>query len=188
MSPIHPEYFKLPPLKQDYELAKKLLADAGHSGGVTVKIDLGQAEDWHLSVCQGMREQLAPAGINLELNPMPGATYWDVWDKTPFGFTSWTHRPLGVMVLNLGYRSGVPWNESAYSNPEFDAALDVASGLVDVNERRKAMEKVQTILQNDAVIAQPLWRAVFTATSNKVHGYAAHPTQYHQFQQTWIES
>ena len=24
----------------------------------------------------------------------------------PFGFTAWAHRPLGFMVLALGYRSG----------------------------------------------------------------------------------
>ncbi|NIR99343.1 MAG: ABC transporter substrate-binding protein, partial [Gammaproteobacteria bacterium] len=60
---------------------------------------------------QSMREMWAAAGIDVTINVMPGAQYWEVWDKTPFGFTGWTHRPLGVMVLNLGYRSGVPWNE-----------------------------------------------------------------------------
>ena len=45
-----------------------------------------------------------PAGIRLAINIMPGGTYWDRWISTPFGFTSWTHRPLGVQVLNLAYR------------------------------------------------------------------------------------
>ena len=64
---------------------------------------------------------------------MPGGTYWDRWLSTPFGFTSWTHRALGVQVLNLAYRSGVAWNETSYSNPEFDRLLDKAGGLADVN-------------------------------------------------------
>ena len=187
VAPIHPEYFQLPTLKPDIEKAKALLAEAGHSN-LTIKIDLGSAEAWHLAAMQGFKEQLAPAGITLELNPMPGASYWDVWDKTPFGFTSWTHRPLGVMVMNLAYRSGVPWNESAYSNPEFDKALDEAGAILDVNERRKAMEKVQKIIQDDAVIAQPLWRAIFSAASKNVMGYKVHPTQYHQFQDVWLAS
>jgi peptide/nickel transport system substrate-binding protein len=185
VSPIHPEYFQLPALKPDIEKAKALLAEAGHSS-LTIKIDLGQAEAWHLAAMQGFKEQLAPAGINLELNPMPGASYWDVWDKTPFGFTSWTHRPLGVMVLNLGYRGGVPWNESGYNNPEFDKVLDEAGAILDVNERRRAMEKVQKILQDDAVIAQPLWRAIFSAAAKNVQGYQVHPTQYHQFDKVWL--
>ena len=153
-----------------------------------MKIDLGSAEAWHLAAMQGFKQQLEPAGITLDRNPMPGASYWDVWDKTPFGFTSWTHRPLGVMVLNLGYKSGVPWNESAYANPEFDKALADASSILDVNERRAAMEKVQKILQDDAVIAQPLWRSIFTATNDKVKGYKAHPTQYHLFKDVWLDA
>ncbi len=185
---IHPEYFQLPKPKPDPAAAKALLAEAGHPDGLTIKIDLGAAEAWHLAAMQGFKQQLEPAGITLDLNPMPGASYWDVWDKTPFGFTSWTHRPLGVMVMNLAYRSGVPWNESAYSNPAFDAALDKASSILDVNERRAAMEEVQSILQNDAVIAQPLWRSIFTATTDKVKGYHAHPTQYHLFQKVWLDA
>ena len=188
VAPIHPEYFKLAPLKPDIEKAKALLNEAGFGGGLQLKIDLGSADAWHLAAMQGFREQCAPAGIDLQLNPMPGASYWDVWDKTPFGFTSWTHRPLGVMVLNLGYRGGVPWNESAYNNPDFDAALDEAGSILDVGERQKAMEKVQKILQDDAVIAQPLWRAIFSATGKNIKGYALHPTQYHQLQDVWVEA
>ena len=183
---IHPEYFELPPIKQDHQKAKALLAEAGLDDGLRLKIDLGTADAWHVAAMQAFKEQLEPAGIELELNPLPGAEYWDVWDKTPFGFTSWTHRPLGVMVLNLGYRSGVPWNESGYANPEFDKALDTAGGILDVGERRAAMERVEQILQDDAVIAQPLWRAVFSATSKQVRGYEMHPTQYHQFNKVWL--
>jgi peptide/nickel transport system substrate-binding protein len=90
-------------------------------------------------------------------------------------------------VLNLGYRCGVPWNESNYCNAEFDKKLTEAGSILDPNERRKAMEEVEQILQNDAVMVQPLWRAVFSATSNKVRGYKAHPTLYHQFENVWLD-
>jgi peptide/nickel transport system substrate-binding protein len=139
-------------------------------------------------VCEIFREQLAPAGIRLNINLMPPAQYWEIWDKTPFGITAWTHRPLGTMVLSLGYRCGVPWNESHYCNPEFDAALDAAEATLDVEERRKLMEKVESILQRDAVIVQPLWTPKFFVGSAKVKNLHAHPTQYHQFHRVWIEA
>ncbi|MFQ5773590.1 MAG: ABC transporter substrate-binding protein [Kiloniellaceae bacterium] len=184
---IHPEYAKLPPLKQDYDLAKKLLADAGYEDGIKLSINVGNATGaWEQDTMQALKEQLAPAKINLELNLMPSAQYWEVWDKAPFSFTAWTHRPLGVMVLNLAYRTGVPWNEADYSNPEFDKALDVASALLDVEERRKAMYTCEKILQDDAIIAQPLWRAVFTAADKRVKGFHKHPTNYHQFFRVWL--
>ena len=188
VSPIHPEYFQLPGMTRDVEKAKALLAEAGVQLPLRVKIDLGQAEAWHLGAMQEYKQQLEPAGIILDLNPLPGASYWDVWDKTPFGFTQWTHRPLGVMALNLGYKSGVPWNESGYSSAEFDAALAEASATLDVTERRAKMERVQKILQDDAVIAQPLWRSVFSATTDKVKGYELHPTFYHQFHKVWLDT
>ena len=137
---------------------------------------------------EAWKAQLTPAGIDLQLNVMPGAQYWDLWDKTPFGFTSWTHRPLGVMVLNLAYRSGVPWNETGYNNPDFDAMLDDASATLDVDERRKKMEGIEKLLQNEVIFVQPLWRAVFTAAHNRVKGFGAHPTVYHIWNGVWLES
>ena len=90
------------------------------------------------------------------------------------------------MVLNLAYRSGVEWNETHYSNPEFDRLLDSASGMLDADERRTTMARLQRILQDDAVIAQPLWRSVFAAGHKKVQGYTLHPTIYHQLNAVWI--
>ena len=135
-----------------------------------------------------MKEQLANIGVTLNLNVIPSSKYWEIWDKTPFGFTAWTHRPLGTMVLSLGYRSGVPWNESRYASAEFDAALDKAETLVDVDKRRAAMEEVERIIQTDAVILQPLWTPKFFAANEKVKGLEAHPTQYHQFHKVWIDA
>lgn len=178
VAPIHPEYFKLPPLKQDLEKARQLYKESGHKGELS--IDTNNDQKWEVDAIQAMVEMWKAAGINVKINVMPGSQYWKIWDKTPFGMTGWTHRPLGVMVLNLGYRSGVPWNESQYSNPEFDKALDDAGATLDVAERKKKMEKVERILQEDAVISQPLWRSVFTAGSTKVHGFKMHPTIYHQ--------
>jgi peptide/nickel transport system substrate-binding protein len=139
-----------------------------------------------MAAMQVFKEMCAPAGITLHLNDMPGPSYWEIWDKVPFGFTSWTHRPLGVMTLELGYRSGVPWNETKYANPAFDRALDLAAATLDVNERRKHMAVVQKILQDDAVIAQPFWRSIFSAITRRVQGYATHPSLYHHFNGVWL--
>lgn len=188
VSPIHPEYAKLPTMKRDIEGAKKLLAEAGHGDGLTLTVDVGNTNGpWQQQCCEILKEQLAPAGINLNLNVMPSSKFWDIWDKTPLGLTAWTHRPLGTMVLSLAYRSGVPWNESAYSNPKFDAALNEAEALVDAKERSAKMAEVQGILQEDAVMVQPVWQPKFFVAHNKLKGLKAHPTQYHQFNQVWID-
>ena len=89
-------------------------------------------------------------------------------------------------MLSLGYRSGVPWNETHFSSTEFDSALDEAEATLDVEERRAKMETVERLLQEAAVIIQPFWRPVFTMAKDYVQGYPAHPTQYHQFNRVWL--
>lgn len=186
---IHPEYFKLPDYNQDIEAARKLLADAGHANGVTVKCNVGNTQGpWEQDSIAVLKEDCAKAGITIEINPMPAAQYWDVWNKAPFSLTSWTHRPLGTMVLSLAYRTGVPWNETNYANPEFDRLLTNAESKLDVAERRAAMEAVEKTLQDDAIMVQPFFRAVFSAHTDKVKGYQTHPTLYHQFHKVWIDA
>ncbi len=186
---IHPEYYKLEKPKQDIAKAKKLLAEAGYPKGIELTMDIGNTSGpWQTQCGEIFKEQLAKAGIKLNLNVMPSSKYWEIWDKTPFGMTEWTHRPLGIMVLSLGYRSGVPWNETAYSNPEFDKALDKAEAIVDPEERSKAMKDVQKILQDDAVMVQPVWVPKFCVARKTVKNYFPHPTQYHLFHKTWLDS
>jgi len=185
---IHPEYAPLAPFKRNVAEAKKLLAEAGHGDGLDLTINVGNTNGtWEQDSCVVLKQNLAEAGINLTVNVMPAAKYWEQWDKAPFSLTSWTHRPLGTMVLALAYRSGVPWNETSYNNPDFDKALTIAESILDVEERRKAMVEVEQILQDDAIMVQPFFRAVFSAVSDKVRGYEQHPTVYHQWHKVWLD-
>ena len=186
---IHPEYFKLAAYKQDIAEAKRLLAEAGHGNGLEISCNVGNTSGtWQQDSVAVLKEDAAKAGIKININVMPAAQYWDVWDKAPFSLTEWVHRPLGTMVLSLAYRTGVPWNETGYANPKFDAELNKAESLLDVEKRRVAMEAVEQTLQDDAIMVQPFFRGRFSAANNKVHGYYMHPTVYHQFHKVWIES
>jgi peptide/nickel transport system substrate-binding protein len=178
VSPVHPEYAKLPVMTRDVAKAKKLLAEAGHPNGIDVEIVARPQPAWELLAVQTMVEQWKEAGIRVKINVMPSTQYWEVWTKVPFGFTTWAHRPLGVMSLALAYRTGVPWNESKYSNAEFDRLLAQAEGTLDVNSRREIMTRLEAILQDDGPIVQPVWRAIFTFHDKRVLGFRPHPTLY----------
>jgi peptide/nickel transport system substrate-binding protein len=178
VSPIHPEYAELAPMTRDVAASKALLAEAGFPDGIDLEIAANADETWEVDAVQTMVEQWREAGIRCKINVMPGSAFWDVWDKVPFGMTNWTHRPLGVMVLALAYRTGVPWNESAYSNPEFDRLLTKAEGLLDVDKRREVIAEIEKLMQEDGPIIQPIWRSVFTAYDKRVKGFRMHPTSY----------
>lgn len=173
--PVHPEYASAP-MKQDIETAKKLLAEAGYPDGFDTEIHCKPDPDWEQRGVQVMVEMWKAIGARVAVKVLPAAQYWDVWTKVPFGFTTWTHRPLGTMTLALAYRTGVPWNESDYSNPEFDQLLAEAEGTLDVDKRRAIMAKLEAILQEDGPIVQPIWRKVATAYDKKVKGVRMHPT------------
>lgn len=188
VAPVHPEYAELPKLTQDYDKAKRLMKEAGYADGIDLRIDCVANPAWEQNACKALAEMLKPAGINLAINIMPGGTYWDIWASTPFGFTAWTHRALGVQVLNLAYRSGVAWNETSYSNPEFDAKLDAAGAILDPNERRKAMSELEAILQEDSIISQSLWRSVFVTATKNVKGLYAQVALEHHYNNVWLDS
>ena len=178
VSAVHPEYAKLPPPQRDVARAKKLLAEAGYPNGIDVEIICRPQPAWELLAVQTMVEQWKEAGIRVKINVMPSTQYWEVWTKVPFGFTTWAHRPLGIMSLALAYRSGGPWNESKYSNPEFDRLLNQAEGTIDVASRREIMARLEAILQDDGPIVQPVWRSIFTFHDKRVQGFRPHPTLY----------
>ena len=178
VSSVHPEYAKLAPLSRDVAKAKKLLAEAGYPNGIDVEIICRPQPAWELLAVQTMVEQWKEAGIRVKINVMPSTQYWEVWTKVPFGFTTWAHRPLGIMSLALAYRSGGPWNESKYSNPEFDRLLSQAEGTLDVASRRETMARLEAILQDDGPIVQPVWRSIFTFHDKRVQGFRPHPTLY----------
>jgi peptide/nickel transport system substrate-binding protein len=188
VSPVHPDYYSLPDMARDVAGARQLLADAGYADGFETEIACKKDPAWELNAVQAMVEQWKEAGINVNINLMPSAQFWDNWDKVPFGFTSWTHRPLGFMVLALAYRTGVPWNESHYANPEFDALLTKAEGTLDIDQRKEIMKDLETIMQEEGPIVQPVWRAVFSVMDKSVQGYQKHPTNYIFGEELAIES
>ncbi len=187
VAPMQPEYFKLPPLKRDVAQAKALLTEAGFKDGLETTLTLGNTQGrWEQDSAQILQQNVAEAGINIKLNVLPASEFWPIWDKVPFGLTFWVHRPLAVMTLDLAYRTGGAWNESRFSNADFDAALNKATGIVDPKQRAAAMENVERILQDNAVMVQPFWSDRFGAASNKVRGFRLHPSTYSNLFKTWL--
>jgi peptide/nickel transport system substrate-binding protein len=184
VAPVHPEYVKTAFKYNDPEGAKALLAEAGHPDGIEVTLQCKKDPDWEPTAAQAMVQMWGKAGIKVKLEVLPSAQYWDVWTTVPFGFTTWTHRPLGVMVLGLAYRTGVAWNESAYANPKFDALITKAEGILDVEKRKVVMKEIEELMDEDGPIVLPLWRAVFQPFIKTLKNFTPHPTDYY-FAEEW---
>ncbi|RWD65208.1 MAG: ABC transporter substrate-binding protein [Mesorhizobium sp.] len=186
VSPIHPEYYPLPKKTRDAAGAKKLMADAGQAD---FEHELITVEDeWQKNTGDAIAGQLRDAGIKVKRTVLPGSTFWNDWTKYPYSLTIWYMRPLGVQVLALGYRSGEAWNETAFSNPDFDAKLKEALSLADPAKRKEVMKDVEQILQDSGVIIQPFWQKLYCHMNKKVKNYTMHQTYEMDFQNVWLEA
>ena len=164
--------------ERDVEGAKALLAEAGYPDGIDLTLDVRSEPRWIVDMAQSFKEQWAEAGIRVDLNVMPVPMYLKVWFTTHFGITNWRHRPLGIMVHGLAFRTGVPWNESGFSNAEFDEVLTKAEMTVDVEERRALMERLEQILQDEGPAVQAFFVGEYTVYDKRVKGFRLHPTLY----------
>lgn len=172
VGPMHPEYAELPAMKHDPAGAKALLDEAGMGDFEMEIISIDDA--WRKNTTDAVAAQLRDAGFNIKRTILPGSTFWNDWAKYPFSSTNWNHRPLGVQIWALAYRTGEAWNEFGYSNPEFDANLEEALATADIEKRRALMAKGQAMLQEDAVTIQPYWRSLYNHTVDGLEGGAHH--------------
>jgi peptide/nickel transport system substrate-binding protein len=186
VAPIHPEYSPMDPPKRDIDKAKALLKEAGYPDGLKVVMSVMEAEP-EIILAQLLKEQCAPAGFDMELNVMPSSMYWDQWTEVDLGITSWTHRPLATMVLALAYRCGVEWNETHWCNDKFDELLAKAEGTLPIEERRKIMGEIQTLMQEEGPIIIPRWGAFLWGHNPAVKGYKAAPSDFIFLEDVWLD-
>jgi peptide/nickel transport system substrate-binding protein len=185
VAPIHPEYYPLPKKARDMAGAKKLMGEAGQADFEHELITVD--DDWQKNTGDAIAAQLREAGIKVKRTVLPGSTFWNDWTKYPYSMTIWYMRPLGVQILALGYRTGEAWNESAYSDPAFDAKLKQALAISDPAKRKDVMKDLETILQDSGVIIQPFWQKLYSHMSAKVKNHGVHQTFQMDLQKVWLE-
>jgi len=179
VAPVHPEYADIGKPVYDPAGALALMKEAGAEDfeHEIISIDAGYRKD----TTDAVASQLRAAGIKVKRTVMPGSTFWNDWVKYPFSSTNWNHRPLGVQVLGLAWRSGVKWNEAAFSNAEFDALLDQAVAIADASERSKVMAKIEQIMIDEGATIQPYWRSLYRQSKPGLVGAEMHIAYLPQF-------
>jgi peptide/nickel transport system substrate-binding protein len=158
--------------KHDPAGALALLQEAGMAD---FEMDLISIDDaWRRNTCDAVAAQLRDAGFNVKRTILPGSTFWNDWTKYPFSSTNWNHRPLGVQIWALAYRSGEAWNEFGWANAEFDAVLEKALATADIEKRRALMAEGEKIVQDEGVTLQPYWRSLYNHTRENLGGGEHH--------------
>lgn len=186
VGPMHPEYAEMAPMVRDVEKAKALLEEAGQ---LDHEFDIISVEaDYRKETSDAMAHQLRDAGFRVKRTIIPESSFWNDWTKFPLATTNWNARPLGIQTYALAYQSGTAWNETGFSDPEFDDIVQRANAIADADKRRELMGELQTRLRDAGVIVQPYWRKLFCHMSPRVMGYQMHQAYEQDFTQAWLAS
>lgn len=75
VSPVQPDYGKVPDIGRNIARAKQLLTEAGYPNGFDTEIAVPTDIDWQIGQCEAAAEQWKQIGVRVKLNMMPGAEY-----------------------------------------------------------------------------------------------------------------
>jgi peptide/nickel transport system substrate-binding protein len=172
-SPITPSYRyfaeDLKPKPHDPEKARFHLKKAGMEG---LKLELSAANaafEGAVDAAVLFAEACAEAGITVKVVREPNDGYWDsIWLKKPFCLAYWGGRPTEDVMLTIAYATGNPWNESHWSNREFDTLLAAARAELDEAKRRAMYIELQHILSEDGSTIIPIFANHVHAANDKV--------------------
>lgn len=139
----------------DPEGAKKLLAEAGHAGGLELELAQGDNKD-NLEVTQILASYLARVGIRVKI----AAFEWQTFKSRvndgltqAFYLSWWADYADGENFLYPLFHSsqaGPGGNGPRYRNPKVDAMLDQARRETDTAKREKLYTQIERISVEDA--------------------------------------
>ena len=158
---------------QQIDEAKRLLAEAGYPDGIEFEITTSNLEPWFIPMAEAYQQQVAKAGIRVNLVLAPAEGYWsEVWLKAPVSNTRWGQKPAD-QILNDAYRGGAPWNETHWNDAEFDKLLDEARQEFDFEKRKALYEQMQRILYEEGGSFIPFHVNQSVALTARVSGFQA---------------
>jgi peptide/nickel transport system substrate-binding protein len=129
---------------------------------------------------QLVQSQVSAAGIELSIEIMSQAEYYgteghEPWLEVAFGSTDWGERATPSASVTPAYLTGAPFNESHYSNPAFDTAMQAYDGTLDPQERELYAIEAATIIHDDVPSIIAFFPQQIRVASTKVHGLSAGP-------------
>ncbi len=172
--PFHQFYNQAVPIgKADPAGAKALLAEAGHSAGLTVPLWMPAQQPLLERMGVALRELAKSANLTVELRQVPEDQYNAA--QRPVMINSFFARTTPDTMLYEWYHSNGSWNRNnwRYSNPEVDRILDTARQTGDAAEQKRLYGRFQEIAASEG--PGPVLFVVNHATgvSNRVRGFAA---------------
>ncbi|NLE96382.1 MAG: ABC transporter substrate-binding protein [Propionibacterium sp.] len=172
--PTDAAYLDLPH-ERDPDRARALLAEAGHPNGFSFDLSTSALDPVFTPMAVSFANTVRDAGFDVSVrNESADSYYTEVWMQKPAMVTYWfTGRPVD-QLLNQIFRSGSSYNESAWSNEQFDSVLDAARAEVDPDRRIQHYQDAQRLIVEEGATITPMFADRLVGISRDVVNYHEH--------------
>jgi len=176
------------PWPHDPARAKAKLVEAGLPNGFSFDMVLEPAPE-HVRRAEAIQAQLAAVGIKVDLKPMElakGVQGYFRGQEFMAANYRWTGRPDPDLSIRGMFHSTGFYNPGKYQVARLEELMDQAKSVYKIEERRALYQKIDEIIQQEAVDV-PLYVApVLEAVSTSVEGYQPNLLGKPAFRGVWL--
>ncbi|MCP4751087.1 MAG: ABC transporter substrate-binding protein [Proteobacteria bacterium] len=162
----------LKPVRYDPELSKRLLAEAGYAGGLSLKgniINLSGVMTWSTAV----KNMLQKVGIDWQYDVLDSVANDDRMKNLEYdlaqGGWAWILDP-DVMASGTYHPDG-NWNRGRYDNPEITALIEKARIELDLKKRQQLYWQIEEAVYNDYADVWLWWPKGVSTFRKPVRGW-----------------
>jgi peptide/nickel transport system substrate-binding protein len=162
--------------RYDPALAKKLLAEAGHGGGLTCSFLSTAQYGMHKDSAEVVQQHLAAIGIQAELNLPDWATRVSIGNKGQYdlammGTTTDSNDPDGLANLIDGALAPAYVRSFGLKTPKITELLQAGRAEFDRDKRKAVYRKLEVVALDEVPIVGLAWRSQGYAMQKDVGGF-----------------
>jgi peptide/nickel transport system substrate-binding protein len=181
---------EVPQRTPDIEQAQALLAQAGHTGGLSATLTTMQSSEIP-QYAVSVQEMSRPAGFDIELDIQPVNDYYgsgdnQPWLEVPLGITDWGARGSASQTITPAYLCGAVWNSAHWCDERFDQAVARLEAEADLQRQKELAVEAARIQHEEVPDIIAYWIKELRATRTNVHDLAAGPVLHLDLRGVWL--
>lgn len=187
-----PWYFDYAPYASapNLDKARQLLSDAGYPDGFQMEWLPTQQYQETVRAAQVLQAQLSQIGIQSTINAPEWAQWLDLEGNFNYDayICSWNGLIDADQYYYLQHHSGLVFNFTGYSNPQFDQLVEQGRTTSDFATRYDIYQQANKILVDDAPYVYMYNKLEIRAYSPVVKGFVVRSDQANDFWTVWLDN